>query len=240
MSSTTWTPTAVSSEAHPWADAVWRMVESQHVASTMKLVDSDAEQAVLESLLEQSKPAVPPDAVRLDYLLATPFRYDTPRPGSRFRGAADPGVFYGAESVRTAAAELGYWRWKFLHDAADLDRLGPVAHTAFRAEVKTSAIDLRGAPFDAQAASWTHPADYSATQALARIAREAGLGAIVYRSVRDPHPACCIAVLTPAAFAGPRPHPATQTWWLAVHGEGVVWRRNHVSMSFSATPWGDA
>ena len=34
------------------------MVESQHIAATMKLVDDRAEQDLLESLLETSKPPV--------------------------------------------------------------------------------------------------------------------------------------------------------------------------------------
>jgi hypothetical protein len=213
------------------------MVEAQHIASTMKLVDTRAEQDLLETLLEASKPPPPTEAARLDYLLATPFRYDPLRPGSRFRALTEPGVFYGAESVRAAGAELGFWRWKFLHDAVDLERLQPVAHTAFRAEVGTRAVDLRLPPFSVDEAAWTHPTDYGATQAFARVAREAEVDAIVYRSVRDPQPAWCIALLSPRAFAKPKPHPAMQTWWLAVYQEAVVWRRENESMAFSALDW---
>jgi hypothetical protein len=213
------------------------MVEAQHIASTMKIVDSQAEQDLLETLLESSKPARPATAEALDYLLATPFRYGPLRGGSRFRSLTDPGVFYGAESVRTASAELGYWRWKFLKDAVDLEKLEPVAHTAFRADVSTLAVDLRQPPFSADAAAWLHPTDYSATQAFARVAREANLGGIVYQSVRDPHPAWCMALLTPQAFAKPKPHPTMQTWWLAVHQDQVIWRRENKSMTFSAAAW---
>lgn len=237
MSFNTWTPLAVSSEARDWRGSVWRMVEAQHIASTMKIVDSQAEQDLLETLLEGSKPAPPATAGALDYLLATPFRYGPLRGGSRFRSLTDPGVFYGAESVRTASAELGYWRWKFLKDAVDLEKLEPVAHTAFRADVSTLAVDLRQPPFSADAAAWTHPTDYSATQAFARVAREANLGGIVYQSVRDPHPAWCMALLTPQAFAKPKPHPTMQTWWLAVHRDQVIWRRENKSMTFSAAAW---
>jgi len=237
VSFNTWTPLAVSSEAHDWRGSVWRIVEAQHIASTMKIVDSQAEQDLLETLLEGSKPAPPATAEALDYLLATPFRYGPLRGGSRFRSLTDPGVFYGAESVRTASAELGYWRWKFLKDAVDLEKLEPVAHTAFRADVSTLAVDLRQPPFSADAAAWTHPTDYSATQAFARAAREANLGGIVYQSVRDPHPAWCMALLTPQAFAKPKPHPTMQTWWLAVHQDQVIWRRENKSMTFSVAVW---
>ncbi len=213
------------------------MVEAQHIASTMKVVDTSDEQDLLETLLESSKPARPEPAKSLDYLLATPFRYPPLPRGSRFRGPTDPGVFYGAESVRTAAAELGYWRWKFLKDAVDLDRLEPVAHTAFKAELATTAVDLRRPPFDRDDASWKQPLDYSATQALARVVREADIGAIVYHSVRDPQPAWCLALLTPAGFVRPKPQGQMQTWFLAVSPSGVSWRRDSRSWEFSAASW---
>jgi len=237
VSFSTWMPAALSSEARPWTGSVWRMVEAQHTASTMKIVDTDDEQSLLESLLEGSKPAQPATTQGLDYLLATPFRYYPLRSGSRFRAVTDPGVFYGAESVHTASAELGYWRWKFLKDAVDLDKLQPVAHTAFSAEIKTQVIDLRQPPFSVQAASWSHPSDYSTTQALAQVARTAQIGGIQYASVRDPQPAWCLALLTPQGFAKPKPNPLMQTWWLAVHKDGVTWRRDNASMAFSAAAW---
>ena len=179
------------------------MVEAQHTASTMKIVDNDAEQDLLETLLEASKPAQPATALALDYLLATPFRYHPLRGGSRFRAITDPGVFYGAESVRTASAELGYGRWRFLKDALDLEKLEPVAHTAFSADVSTQGVDLRQPPFSADAAAWLHPADYSATQAFAQAARIADIGSIQYQSVRDPKPAWCVALLTHKRLQSP-------------------------------------
>lgn len=224
MSSSTWTPHAVASEAFRWDGTVWRIVESQHVASTMKIVDDLDEQAVLEALLEGSKPLVPREAAHLDYLLATPFRYWPPPGGSRFRAITDPGVFYGAEDVRTAAAEVGYWRWRFLKDAVGLARIGPVPHTAFSAEVGTRIVDLRSPPFSRQAARWEDPVDYRYTQGFAAVAREARLGAIQYRSVRAGPPAWCMAVLEPQAFARPAPNPVQQTWYLAVSPEQVKWR----------------
>lgn len=213
------------------------MVESQHIAATMKLVDNREEQDLLETLLESGKPPQPANTVGLDFLLATPFRYDPKRGGSRFRAVTDAGVFYGAESVRTAGAELGYWRWKFLQDAVDLDRIGPVAHTAFCAAVATSVIDLQRPPFDLDAALWTHPADYGATQQFARIAREADIGGILYRSVRDALPAWCLALLKPDGFAQPKPHAECQTWYMAVSPHEVTLRRDNESMQFETSAW---
>lgn len=237
MSFTIWTPLAVSSEACPWAADAWRMVEAQHIASTMKIVDNAAEQDLLESLLEGSKPAQPSQAAGLDYLLATPFRYDPKRGGSRFRGETDPGVFYGAQSVRTACAELGYWRWKFLKDAVDLVRLEPVAHTAFRVAISTSAVDLRTRPFEADVSALVDPNSYGVAQRFARVARQAEVGAIVYQSVRDSDPSWCVAVLTPQAFVSRKPDALMQTWWIAVHQDEVIWRRDSESWIFDVQGW---
>lgn len=236
MSYTTWTPHAVLSEAFSWRGLAWRMVEAQHVASTMKLVDTAAEQNMLEALLDNSKPAYPETTAKLDYLLATPFRYPTRKGGSRFRGANDRGVFYGAESVETAAAELGFWRWKFLIDAPALTHIEPVAHTAFQVSLKSQAVDLRKPPFDSDAA-WLHKTDYGPTQAFAQLARSVDLGCIIYKSVRSPQPAWCVAVLKPEAFAQNKPKPETQTWWLAVAQHEVIWRRDYQSMTFNPAIW---
>jgi hypothetical protein len=233
MSPTTWTPTALASEARPWAGRAWRMVEAQHVVATMKLVDGADEQALLEDMLDGAKPPLPRAAHGLHYLLATPFRYPPLPRGSRFRAAGEPGVFYGAEEVRTAAAELGYWRWRFLKDAPDLSRLPPVAHTAFRASARTdAALDLRVPPLDRDAGAWTDPDSYAATQALARAAREAKVEAIVYASVRDAERGMCVALLAPTAFAAKAPDAPTQTWWLSVQPEQAIWVRDAVRMRF--------
>lgn len=237
MSHTTWTPAAVSSEAFAWRGRVWRMVESQHIAASMKLVDSQREQDVLETLLEASKPAPAIATASLDYLLATPFRYSPRRGGSRFRADTDPGVFYGAQTLATAAAELGYWRWQFLRDAVALQHLEPVAHTAFQAAVDTTLVDLQQAPFAADAPLWQHPSDYSATQALARSVRSAAVGGIRYRSVRSPQPRWCLALLTPTGFAAHKPQGVRQTWYLSVSAQGVIWRRDSESMQFAAAHW---
>lgn len=221
----TWTPDAVRAEAKHWRGGIWRMVEAQHLSSTMKLVDSAAEQALLEGLLERHKPPIPEAARHLDYLLATPFRYPARPGGSRFRAETDPGVFYGAGLVRTVCAELGYHRWRFLRDARDLERLEPVWHTAFRARVAAATVDLRRPPFAEYAHLWADRRDYSACQAFAELARRAAAGAIRYRSVRDPKPGWCLAVLDPAAFSSPRPSATMQTWTLTVHPDQVIWQR---------------
>jgi hypothetical protein len=124
-----------------------------------------------------------------------------------------------------------------LKDAVDLERIEPVAHTAFRVDVTTTVVDLQRPPFDADAALWQHPTDYEPTQHFGRVARTAQVGGIVYRSVRDPQAAWCLALLTPTGFAKPRPHPDRQTWYLAVSPHQVTLRRDTESIEFSAARW---
>ncbi len=179
----------------------------------MRLADSLAEQAQLESILEASKPPLPPGAAKLHYLLATPFRY-RPRAGSRFRAPFEGGVWYGAEQLRTALAEKSYWRLRFLLDSPATPDLKPVPHTAFSVAVRGKAVDLTAVPLAKDRAHWTHRTDYGATQALAAAARDAGLELIRYESVRDPVHAACVAALSPAVFGRAKPK-GLETWFIA-------------------------
>jgi hypothetical protein len=225
MSSTTWTPHAVASEAHTVQLPLWRAVEAQHVVATRALVDSQAEQDVLESVLDESKPPVPGGCAGLDYLLYTPFRYPPSRFGSRFRAYTDPGVWYGADQVRTSCAEIGYWRWRFVADSHGLERLDGVPHTIFQAVGHGAAIDLRERPFDRARERWMHPDDYEPCRALARVAREAAVPLIRYASVRDPEHAGCAAVLDCRVFAGNGGVRRRETWFLTVDARRSSWVR---------------
>jgi hypothetical protein len=241
VSSTIWTPTEVASNARVIQCALWRATEAQHVVSTLPLVDTRDEQLELERLLEQSKPAIPGSALGLHYLLFTPFRYPSPQ-GSRFRASTDPGVYYGTEEVRTACAELGYWRWRVLHDSPALESIEAKIQSVFRASIECTVVDVRLPPFDRDSMAWSHPADYSACQSFGRVAREAPVGAIVYRSVRDPDHGTCFAVLTPTAFV--RDDILPQSWWLTVTRSKVFWHRdsplNADAFDFDMTPWASA
>jgi hypothetical protein len=235
VSSNTWTARAVESESLRVQRRLWRAVEAQHIASTLRLVADVEEQVLLESLLDQSKPPLPPEARELHYLLATPFRYSSPI-GSRFRAPADSGIWYGAEAQRTACAELGFWRWRFLMDSDALDTLGPALQTVFQAGIDAQMVDLTLAPFKRARAQWTHANDYGPTQSLARVAREAHIAAIRYESVRDPEHGAAVAVLTPSCFK-PRKPVEQDTWFLTVRRAAVIWQRDGESFSFDAREW---
>ena len=219
---------------------LWRAVEAQHRVSTMALVDTLTEQALLEDLLEQSKPPLTAPARQLHWLLFTPFRYPPLPSGSRFRGPSEPGVFYGAETQQAACAELGYWRWRLLQDSPALDAIDPTQQTLFKTAVAGSAIDLRMPPWSARHDEWMHPTDYGSCQALARQARQAQIQMIRYASVRDQAAAGCAAVLVPEAFAAEKPSES-QTWTLAVFREQVFWRKDSIvenlAFEFRSAQW---
>ena len=235
MSSNTWTLRAVESEAARATRRLWRAVEAQHVASTLRLVANVEEQLILEGLLDKSKPPIPAAAADLHYLLATPFRYASPI-GSRFRAPADAGVWYGAEKERTACAELGFWRWRFLMDADGLESLGPSPQTVFRAGIDGRMLDLSEPPFNRSRSDWMHPRDYAPCQALARLARAGDIDAIRYESVRDPEHAGAVAVLRPACFK-PRKPLEQHSWLLSVRRDAAIWQRDGDTYEFNTSMW---
>jgi hypothetical protein len=235
VSSNTWTPRAVASEAVRARRRLWRAVEAQHIASTLRLVANVEEQLLLERLLDHSKPPLPSDTGDLHYLLSTPFRYSSPI-GSRFRAPADSGIWYGAEAQRTACAELGFWRWRFLMDSDALQAIGPSPQTVFRAGIDGRLVDLTRPPFKRSRAEWTHPDDYGPSQGFARVAQQAAIDAIRYESVRDPEHGAAVAVLRPSCFK-PRKLLEQQTWFLTVRRAAVVWQREGETFEFDAGAW---
>jgi RES domain len=235
VSSNIWMPRAVASEAFRAQRRLWRAVEAQHLASTLRLVANAAEQRLLERLLDETKPALPAGSADLHYLLGNPFRYASPI-GSRFRAPAESGIWYGAEAQRTACAELGFWRWRFLVDSAGLESLGPSPQTVFQVGIHTQMVDLTAAPFARSHAEWALPDDYGATQRFAHAARAAGVDAIRYASVRDPQHGAAVAVLQPSCF---KPHKSLQqaTWFLTVRAAAVIWLRDGQTFEFDAREW---
>jgi hypothetical protein len=200
-------------------------VEAQHLVSTRRLVDSLAEQEILEELLEAAKPALPrePEFRGLHFLLATPFRYPPLRHGSRFGTRSERALWYGAERVETALAEVAYYRLLFLEGtAADLAPV-EVALSAFRARVRTDrGVDLTAPPFSAYRARISSPSRYDASQRLGAEMRADGVEAIRFASARDPAHAPAVGVFTPAAFASKRPVGPAETWHCTVTAERDV------------------
>jgi hypothetical protein len=222
MSSSTWTRDALSSSARSFSGRCWRFVEAQHRVSTLKLTDTAPEQARLEFLLEESKPAIPEECRHLHFLLFTPFRYGPYPAGSRFRRAGlTGGVFYASERPETAAAETAFYRLLFYAESPDTPWPQEAAEfTAFAAEYATGrAIDCRIRPLDADTAIWTHLTNYDDCQRLADVAREANIDIITYQCVRRREPALNVAILRCRAFARSEPVDR-QTWRIHFSASG--------------------
>ena len=211
MSSSIWMQCAGDSRISVLRLEPWRVVESQHQIATRKLVDSDAEQQLLEQLIDSAKP--PERAPRgLHYLLFTPFRYPPLRHGSRFGSRQERGIWYGSEMQRTVFAEVAYYRLLFLEGtAADLGLL-QTELTAFRASVRTQAgVDLTAPPFDEHRDRLASPDSYAESQQLGTAMRNAGVEAFRFASARDVEGGVNVGVFAPGAF-GRRTPKSLETW----------------------------
>jgi hypothetical protein len=202
----------------------WRAVESQHQIATRKLVTSDAEQKLLEDMIDSVKP---PDRSRgsLHYLLFTPFRYPPLPHGSRFGTRAEPGIWYGSESAATVFAEVAYYRLLFLEGtAATLEPLD-TGLTTFRIVIRTPrGVDLVVPPFARHASAIASPVSYEATQALGRDMRAGGVHAFRYPSARDPGSGINVAAFEPAVFGRRQPR-SLETWHCTATREAVEFVR---------------
>ena len=219
MSSSIWTRCAGDSELRALRLAPWRVVEAQHQVSTRKLVDSVAEQELLEELIERVKP---PEVTsgRLHYLLFTPFRYPPLRHGSRFGARHERGIWYGAETSATALAEVAYYRLLFLEGTHGA--LGPIitSLTAFTVRARSSrAIDLVSPPFTAHRRAIASRTSYTASQALGTAMRSGGVELFRYPSARAVD-GVCIGAFVPSVFGAAKPQKF-ETWHCTATKEHV-------------------
>lgn len=129
--------------------------------------------------------------------------------GSRFSDGRW-GVYYAADGLATAAAEVGHHRAIFLartrEPAIDLDLRLIVA------AVNAPLHDLR--PWELSSHAVYHPRDYGASQALALRLRTAGSWGVIYRSVRRPS-GVCIGAFKPRALGRVR-----STAHIGMHWDG--------------------
>ncbi|WP_396271149.1 RES family NAD+ phosphorylase [Ideonella sp.] len=128
--------------------------------------------------------------------------------GSRFSDGTW-GVYYGAESLETAVAEVSHHRSRFL--AATQEPALQVDMRAYGARVMQPLHDLRGKAWQ----SLHQHDDYAAPQQWARRLREAQSWGVAYRSVRRPGGEC-VAVFRPRALA----LPVVQCAHVALHWDG--------------------
>lgn len=189
----------------------------------MKLTDNTEDQKLLERLLEETKPSVPPECRHLHFLLSTPFRYGPYPRGSRFRRAGHTeGVFYAADRPETAIAEVCFYRLLFFQESPKTKWPNDAGeYTAFASEYAVGrAIDLTSPPFNTRTSVWTHLTDYSGCQQLCDLVRAENIDAIFYESVRDPLHRRNVAILTCRAFAAIEP-VSRQTWRILLGSNGA-------------------
>jgi hypothetical protein len=192
----------------PLGGELLRMVESQQHIATISLVDDLAEQALLEELIERSKPPLRSGTERLHYLLATPFRYPPLRHGSRFGTRFEPSLLYGARGLPTLLAEVAYYRfvfWSGMEVPPPSGRL-LTQHTQFRARWRSErGVRLQAPPCSVYETQLRHPSDYGACQRLGSALRETGVGAFEFVSARDPDRGINVALLGPEALTSRAP-----------------------------------
>jgi RES domain len=231
-----WAACSARATPEPFAGEAYRLVESQEQVATNALVRTLAEQALLEDLIETSKPALPQAAQPLHYLLATPFRYPPLPWGSRFGNRFEPSLFYASRSTSACLAESAYYRCVFWNGMAEpppapLD----TRHTLFSVPLRaTCGLQLQHAPFDDYADTLKDPCDYRATQALGSALREAGIDAIEYTSARDPDHGINVALFTPAALGAAKPTILDE--WLCSTSADAVTYYSRTGGGFRAYP----
>ena len=219
MSSSIWTRCAGDSRLRSLRVDAWRVVEAQHQVSTRKLVDTAAEQSLLEDLIDAVKP---PDRTHgsLHYLLATPFRYPPLRHGSRFGARHQPSVWYGSEKLETALAEVAYYRLVFLEGTAAPLETVTTTLTAFTARASSDrGIDLVAPPFDEHRGAIASPTQYGVTQTLGDAMRSANVELFRYPSARATD-GINVAALSPSVFGRVKPR-GFETWHCVASKDSV-------------------
>lgn len=233
MSLGSWNPDWVREFTTDLSMPAFRMVETQYIAATMRLVDSADEQQMLEDMLETSKPPLPPQANGLHYLLAAPFRY-VPQTGSRFRAVNSPGIWYGADDAYCACAEIAYWRQRFLLDSAGLMKQSTsTEHSMYEAMVQGRALDLLSHPWVLAQKHWMHPSDYTETQKLATLVRDSlsGVTWIRYASVRASDHVCA-AVFDPCSLTMVTSDGRYEQWHCHTTADRVTLSNGRVRFDF--------
>ena len=118
--------------------------------------------------------------------------------GDRFTDGSY-GAFYAASTLSTAIAETSYHRALFMNATGE---------PAQEIDMRVYAVDLVGALHDIRGVQITHadlydPDSYTASQAFARLLRDAGSDGILYQSVRDVRGECA-AIFRPRLLSNCR------------------------------------
>jgi hypothetical protein len=201
----------------------YRLIASRY--PTVGLYDTIADPADLEVVFaiealtnprlrnELGELQLVPPAERLSGAGSTPimaaFTHLNPE-GSRFSDGSY-GVYYAADDLDTAVAEVSHHRAVFL--ARTQESALEIDLRLITSPLEARLHDLRG--LRRSAPQLYDPADYSAGRALGRRLREAGSWGVLYHSVRHPG-GLCAGVFRPRALK-----PAKESLHIALHWDGM-------------------
>jgi hypothetical protein len=187
----------------PWAPS-YRLVHSRFPPVTLfDACESEEELAIVAEVQGITKDRIQQELGRI-HLVAegdrlfghgtTPvmaaFCYISPV-RTRF-SAGNYGVYYAADSVDCAVAEVSYHQTQFL--AATQEPRTLVTLRCYSATIGQPMVDIRGAAW-----AWAHDLDnYSASQALAADLRAQGAWGLLYNSVRFDGGECVAVLRAPA------------------------------------------
>jgi hypothetical protein len=222
-----WTACNGPTQLKKLSGQLFRLVESQQQVATLSYVDTLAEQAVLEQLLENSKPALPQATEPLHYLLKSPFRYPPLDWGSRFGAVAESGIFYGACAITTTLAESAYYRfifWYSIEAAAPKTSLRSQHSLLSVGYSSSKAVALHQPPFSTYSAELTAKTNYQHSQQLGTAMRNAGVELFEYQSARDPNQGICVGLFSPKAFTSTKPDH-TSLWLCEINAGLVVFKQ---------------
>jgi len=205
-----------------YRQSVWRVVESQEEVATLGVVDDIEEQGMLESMLDEVKPA-----------------YRAGTEGMRFCSTLMPSYFYASEAQATALCECAYYRFLFLEDM-----LSPYGqsirseYSVFSALVASeSSLDLTSMPFRSISADISRPTSYALSQSIGHwcLERE-DIDLIRFASARHPG-GTNVAVANPRAVRSRK--PTVQERWLCLTKPNIVSFSSRASEVSFVFPYSD-
>ena len=192
-----------------------RLTRRQNAITTRKLVDNIREHEVLAQILAKPHAAFVRANSRgvLHPLLSNPFRSPPLAYGGRFHTRFEQSLFYGANDIKTAMAEVAYHR--FLDQKLSAAQLEPmqVPYISFTVKlVSQKALELVESPFDRWQARISHPSTYTHSQSFGAKMRQCGVEVFSFASARQKK-GVCVGVLSAEAFAQNTPIAGKSLHW---------------------------
>jgi len=214
-----WQQCAGERQIKPLSGSVYRIVENQQPIANSSIVDTLAEQSVLEEMLKVSVMGSKNNVENKNpktchYLLSAPFREPPLKHGSRFGTRQYPSIFYGASELKGALTEHAYYRFIF---ASSITGPWPSetllsSHTVFSVKYHTPlGIKLNSPPFNTFERDLTNPTKYTASQLIGLDMRNGQVEMFTYTSARDNRYEC-VGIFTPQVFTSS--HPERVESWL--------------------------